>query len=243
VIFAVLCSGNVMIVPKHVMNQPLRPDASSGTVTGMSDTGVAETAVEEAKGVLDSLVRTLGLLRLIFGGLLVYWVRLAWPAVSSLLPGTGNEWVDIVLLACAAALAGQALELVIAFVIMLLDGLLGDSLGYASGLESLLKSHTEKNGGTWDAKRDTRDLAEAFVAGRAPLQFAEIKRLRAKPQIAYSGVVVSLLYATYFRGQASAPVALPKVLYVLGVALFVAGVIGQLDYVKTLRDRLQVILA
>ena len=79
--------------------------------------------VEEAAGVAASFVRTLGLTDIVFGSFVLYWVRVSlrgtdWPAV---LPGTGYLWVDVVLLAAAAALVGKVLSLVVSVEAAVLD--------------------------------------------------------------------------------------------------------------------------
>lgn len=204
----------------------------------------------EAKGVGESFVRTLGLHELIFGSLLVYWVRVTWQAVawSRILPGTGREWIDIALLACAAALSGKALSIAVEMWIGLFDLVLdlSNSLGrgYITKLEGSLREYCQSVGRRLDIESDDlRDLSVSYLVVARPRDAEELERLRVSPAAAYAGVVLTTLYAFYFQEQSSAPSAIHWALFVIALVLLIGGIAGQLDYTHTLRDRLEALIA
>jgi hypothetical protein len=209
----------------------------------------AETAATEAKGVADSFIRTLGLSDLIFGSLLIYWARQNWSGVdwSRILPTTGRDWVDVALLACAAAFAGKALSLLVqlwtALVDVLFDRTNSIGLGYSHALRLSLDAYAKAVGVTRHEKSDDRDLALAYVTVAAPQQGALLDRVRDSSSIAYSASVIAGLYAHYLSQQPTAPGLLTTVLIVIGFLLFITGAVSQLDYVHTLGDRVEALLA
>ena len=63
---------------------------------------------ERVESLATSFVGALGLLDLILGSLTLYWARLwSGPEIAKLFPSTGFPFVDVALLACAAALVGK----------------------------------------------------------------------------------------------------------------------------------------
>ena len=53
---------------------------------------------------------------------------------------------------------------------------------------------------------------------------------------------MTALYAFYFWSQGTVPRGLTIVVFFAALVLFVTGVLTQLDYVKTLRDQLEILL-
>jgi hypothetical protein len=220
--------------------------------------------VEEATGVAASFVRTLGLTDIVFGSFLLYWLRVAlratdWPLVF---PGTGYPWVDVVLLAAAAALVGKVLSLVVSLETAVLDALLDAAerlpdklakrkgkvgkvgkIGYRKGLSAALDKYLTAQGRpVREKEHDLRDLAEAYVAAASQERGAALERMRVDVSIAHAGALVTVLYAFYFVSQRSVPRGLAVVVLFAALVLFVTGILAQLDYVKTLRDQLEILL-
>jgi hypothetical protein len=219
--------------------------------------------VEEATGVAASFVRTLGLTDIVFGSFLLYWLRVSlrttdWPLVF---PGTGYPWVDVVLLAAAAALVGKVLSLVVYLETAVLDALLDAAerlpgwlakrkgkvgrvgkVGYGEGLSAALDEYLTAQGRPVREKgHDVRDLAEAYVAAGSSEWGPALERKRVDISIAHAGALVTVLYAFYFVSQRTVPRGLTVVVLVAALVLFVTGILTQLDYVKTLRDQLEIL--
>src|SRR5262245_20814533 len=68
---------------------------------------------EEPKDLTTQIVNTLGLVDLIFGGLTIYLVWLFYDQsnLTKIFKSTGQKWVDLALLACAAAFVGKIVTL------------------------------------------------------------------------------------------------------------------------------------
>jgi hypothetical protein len=220
--------------------------------------GGAAKLAEEATGVAASFVRTLGLTDIVFGSFLLYWLRVSfratdWPVV---LPSTGYAWVDILLLAAAAALVGKVISLVVSVETAVLDvvsdGVVWlvnsfakpeDKIGYIEGLRAALDAYrTAQPQPPPDQEPDLRDLAEAYVAAASSEWGAALERKRVDVSIAHAGALVTLLYGIYFLSQPSVPRGLCIVVFCAVAVLFATGILTQLDYVKTMRDQLEILL-
>lgn len=226
-------------------------------MTEQTESGGAKL-VEEATGVAATFVRTLGLTDIVFGSFLLYWLRVAlratdWPLVF---PGTGYPWVNVVLLAAAAALVGKVLSLVVYLETAVLDALLDAAErlpgklakrkgkgGYGKGLSAALDKYLTAQGRpVREKEHDLRDLAEAYVAAGSSEWGAALERKRVDISIAHAGALVTVLYAFYFVSQRSVPRGLTVVVLFAALVLFVTGILTQLDYVRTLRDQLEILL-
>lgn len=214
----------------------------------------AETAgsegVKEAAGIAATFVRTLGFTDIIFGGLLVYWVRVRFARVDwgTVLPTTGHDWIDVALMAAAAALLGKVVSLFVhawtALIDFALDGVTSRGTGHSEiqRLRTALDQYRRTTGREpTSADGDLRDLAAAYVAAASAEAGEALARMRADIAIAHAGAFVMLLYALYFGAQASVPTVVPIGLIVGLIVLFLTGVAIQLDYVHTLRDQLEIL--
>jgi hypothetical protein len=85
----------------------------------MPEGGKSDIA-DEAKGVSERFIQSLGLVELILGGVGLYWLGIWYGAEAArLFPTTGLGFVDAGLLAFAAALLGKLLCLLVAFLMAL----------------------------------------------------------------------------------------------------------------------------
>src|ERR1044072_6333186 len=76
----------------------------------------------EAKGAVDQFVRTLGLMDIIIGALILYWIFLWFDAaLPTYFKSTGSQTINIALLICAAAIVGKMLTSVAYLIIALIE--------------------------------------------------------------------------------------------------------------------------
>jgi hypothetical protein len=65
---------------------------------------------DEAKGLVDSFVKTVGITDIVLGALVLYGLRLAAPTIASHFVSTGHEFADNCLLVCGAAFVGKVVN-------------------------------------------------------------------------------------------------------------------------------------
>lgn len=200
----------------------------------------------EAKSVAGDFIQSLGLLELILGGVGLYGLWLWYgEQATRLFPSTGTTFIDIGLLAFAAALVGKLICLVVAVLMGLLWTIIKatDVLNYYANLtNALLKYHGVADLNALDAKlgqtdADVRGLASYYVVLADPKQQVYLERIQTKAIVAYSVWILSLLYVPYlYRAGA------PSTMWggaIAGTFLFLfLGLAEQHDYLKTLAERL-----
>ncbi|MEK6406160.1 MAG: hypothetical protein AABN34_04270 [Acidobacteriota bacterium] len=201
---------------------------------------------DEAKGLAQDFVGTLGLLELMLGGIAMYGIRLLYgPQITPMFPSTGITFVDVGLLALGAALVGSIVELLIA--VLMAIGILiianFNLLKYRGRIEDalqevgLLKPPDQESPGV---KKDPVDFALYYVVSNDATQQVYFERLRTKIVLAYSASILVIPYVIHFwREGAQTGIQL---LAVLGAPiLLLRGFAGQLDFFKSLADRLEVL--
>jgi hypothetical protein len=211
-------------------------------VSEKDDNGVAG----DAKGVAGDFIQSLGLLELILGGVGLYALWLWYgEQTSRLFPSTGTKFLDIGLLAFAAALVGKLVCLIVAAGMGLMRKLIkaADLLGYYKNLQSGLFRYLEvstisdlaiKLG---QEKSDVIELSLYYVVRADPKQQAYFDRLQTKTIVAYSTCVLSILYLPYLL-RAGAPWSMILLVLFGSGLFFFLGCAEQHDYLKTLSERL-----
>lgn len=205
--------------------------------------------VGDAKGVTENFIQSLGLLELILGGVGSYalwlWYRGQTP---NLFPSTGTKFIDIGLLAFAAALVGKLVCLIVAAGMGLMWKIIKESnlLGYQENLEKAVLDYQGVN--TYQQlaqklghpKPDLRALALYYLVLADAKQQVYFERIQTKAIVAYSICVLAVLYVPYlYRAGAQKSMLTGAVLGTL--LFFVLGSLEQLDYLKTLAERLIVV--
>jgi hypothetical protein len=198
--------------------------------------GVDESAAEEAKGMARDLLRTLGLTELVLGALAVYWIRLRFgSSLFNIFPSTGHEVLDIALIACAAAFAGQALSILIRAGVALVEYLLIqklEMLGYYARLETALNEYRTFRGQTGDlGDADRIDLAAHYASRCGPGFRASIENVRAGSELAYSAVLFAVPYGIYFI-RSGAPKGFVWFSLLSAPLMLLLGLLRQLEYVN-----------
>ena len=203
-----------------------------------------EDAAAEAKGLADQFVQTLGLVDLIIGGLALYWSRLWFGAdVTRFLETTGYPWLDIALLACAAAFVGK----IVSLVAELAAGLIDDQQKHAKGgrlTQSLngFKDALADESNMGDA--DKLDLATTYLINANPKLRPDLERIYNASTLAYSMTIIASLFAAYFFSKrselqdAGPPVMVIVVLAVLVIGFVIYGLLNQFEYVDMVVNNL-----
>jgi hypothetical protein len=194
-------------------------------------------ASKELKSLAEDFLKTLGLMDLVRGGLILYWIRLWYPSEPfSLFPGTGNTVLDVALLTCGAAFAGQALSLLISSVTALIDLLL-QGTRYFVRLKSSLAPHKAAPQSPLAIKEgDEIDVATYLATTSDPKNKPLLERLGARAEIGYSVGLLAIPYAIYL-GHKDAPRGLIVGVGAGAVTLFIVGVLTRLDYFQELAMR------
>lgn len=190
---------------------------------------------EQAKQVTTDFVNMLGLQELIFGGIFLYLFWLRNPsAVALQFPSTGASYLDVPLLACAAAFVGKLLSFVIAVVMAIVAKMFRHRWVYRD-LDIELTEYRKKLGNSTalDA-HDHTDLALAYIVRAWPERQAYFERIKAKSSFAYGCVllVVLAIWSTKlgsdFRGWFSGA----------GIGFLFLGMLQQFDHVRDLQRNL-----
>jgi hypothetical protein len=190
---------------------------------------------EQAKQVTTDFVNMLGLQELIFGGISLYLFWLRNPsAAASQFPSTGASYLDVPLLACAAAFVGKLLSFVIAVVMAIVAKSFRHRWAYCD-LDIELIEYRKKlgNAKALDA-HDHTDLALAYVVRAWPERQAYFERIKAKSSFAYGCVILAVLaiwstkVGSDFRGWFIAAAS----------GFLVLGILQQFDYVRDLQRNL-----
>jgi hypothetical protein len=205
----------------------------------------AEEGPKDAKGAAELFLQTLGLTDIVLGALSLYIVRLWYgPESANLFPTTGNNWIDLGLLACAAALAGKTISLVVSFLAAVVEGLIEwlDIQNASTTLTQTLTEYRKRKGhtsdiGTWEKV----DLAVAYVAKASPGLQRELERIRTTTIMGYSATILAIpfcAYLVYYR----VGTGLVVIVAVCILVLILMALIHQVDYLVTLRNSLAVLL-
>lgn len=203
----------------------------------------AEQLKDGAKDVVQNFVQTLGLLDLILGGLALYWFRLAYGhSVQTLFPSTGTVFIDVALIACAAAFTGSALSLVVSTLIAAVEiGIEKQrSPKYAGGLNSALAEYLRPGGAETDPPLDRIEYAVQHAVAADPTLRPVLDQIRAATRIAYSVALLGVPYGFTLRALGD-PHSLLWIVGLIGAAMALRGIVLQFDYVKTLFTSLVVI--
>jgi hypothetical protein len=198
------------------------------------------TPENEAKGVSENFVKALGLNELILGGVGIYGMWCLYGAnVSRLFPSTGITFVDIGLLACAAAWIGKIIDLMANIFLAIGRAAIkkANISGYAGRIADELKvlKILEEN-------RNPIDRGIHYVVLKDSKKKTEFEDIRRNAIHAYGATIVLIPYLLYVYGH-NAPTA-TSLLPLIIAALFVFPILGflhQLDLYKTVDDALQVL--
>lgn len=189
------------------------------------------------EGLAQDFVATLGLLDLIFGGLLAYCLWLFFGrATGQLFPTTGIEFVDIALLAGAAALLGRLVSLLAATLMAVAS--LADERYLTETLAPALDKFCDVTDRPGRAQiDDIADAAAAALAAVAPAQSREVGQIRTNAILAFGAALLAIPYAIYFARQPDDRV--PRVLTwgvgAGGLLILVLAVLQQRDYYRALQ--------
>ncbi|MFN2414548.1 MAG: hypothetical protein ABR603_05340 [Pyrinomonadaceae bacterium] len=200
---------------------------------------------DEAKGVSERFVQSLGLVELILGGVGLYWAGLWYRGEAArLFPTTGFSLVDVGLLAFAAALLGKLLCLFVAFVMALtrlaarhgrrfyypqIEGAVCSYLGVADPAE--LPARLGQN------KIDLIELSSYYVELADPSQRLRFDQIRTRAIVAYSAALLALPYLAYLVRE-GAPGSMLLVVLAGALLFLLLGFFEQLDYLKSLAETL-----
>lgn len=196
---------------------------------------------EEVKGVSQEFVNSLGVIELILGSVTMYGIWILYKtSVSKLFPSTGIVFVDVGLLAFGAALLGKIVDLLVAIIMAIGRRIIsqGNIFGYYASIQkSLIELQILP---IQSSELDAIDTGSYYVILRDPNQRAVFERLRARVVIEYSATILMIPYLIYFSRE-STPTALLSLTIVGSMFLIVLGFLQQLDYLKTLSERLRVL--
>ena len=199
----------------------------------------------EAKGVPERFVQSLGLVELILGGVALYGLGLWYGAETArLFPRTGVSFVDVGLLAFAAALLGKLLCLFVAVAMAFTR--LAARLGrwqYYKQLEGAVCAYLrvtkpdELPAKLGREKIDLIELTSYYVVLADPNQRAYFDQMRTRAIVAYSAALLALPYLSYLAREGA-----PRSMLILGAAgalmFLLLGFLEQQDYLKSLGERL-----
>lgn len=206
-------------------------------------TDKAEDAATEAKGLAEQFLQTLGLVDLIIGALLLYLLRLWAGTMPHVFESTGYPWVDVALLACAAAFVGK----IVSFSADLFAGLrdfLRSEESYTRLNNAIANFRTVSDDHSSIDGADPIDLASRYVANANPRLEAELEALYNATTIAYSVSFLAILYGIYFGSKKAelADLGPPVLLVIIPIALAVGfviyGLFKQRDYIDAVTDHL-----
>jgi hypothetical protein len=202
----------------------------------------------EAKALAQDFLGSLGLVELVLGGVALYGMRLFYGAeITQLFPSTGTGFVDIGLLAIGAALLGRVLELFVATIMGASSWFIAERnlLGYRVRIEAALRAKGLLASSSPPVSGDRKDpvgLGCYYVIRNDSTQRDVLERLRIGITLCYSASILGVPYVIHF-GRANAPRSV-VFLAVFGVViLLVRGFLEQLDYFKSLAERLEVLAA
>ena len=216
----------------------------------MPEGGKSDLA-DEAKGVSERFIQSLGLVELILGGVGLYWLGLWYGAEAArLFPTTGLGFVDVGLLAFAAALLGKLLCLLVAFLMALtrlafrkrrwryyvqLERAVCAYLGAAGPAE--LPARLGQAKAEAEIKIDLIELSSYYVVLADPSQRAHFELIRTRAIVAYSAALLAVPYLAYLLREGA-----PRTMLLAGAAgaltFLLLGLVEQLDYLKSLAERL-----
>lgn len=204
-----------------------------------------EEAVAETKGVAEQFIQTLGLADIVLGGLALYWVRLWFGSgIAVHFTSTGYPWVDIALLACAAAFCGKVLSLLADVVAAGVEGFIQkvDLLKAGSTLKASIREYERLKGGTLNTEQwEQVDLALTYTTRANPHLRSILEQNRTTTTLAYSATLLMILFLAYFY-KVGVPWLLILVMLICIVAFLLLAFVKQLDYLLTLRNNLTTLL-
>jgi hypothetical protein len=168
----------------------------------------AESVAKDAKGFADDFVGILGLVDIIYGGLTLYWAQLVFPRVPDQLPSTGHTFIDVALLACAAAVAGKLVSLLVDVMMVIVWNVVArpDDAQYERLCVALAEYRDFVEGGTTHkAALESpipwrRVLVDAVVlgTGATPAERGRLERAHARVEFTYGVAILVALFATHF---------------------------------------------
>jgi len=205
----------------------------------------------EAKALAQDFLGSLGLVDLVLGGIALYGMRLFYGReITELFPSTGTGFIDIGLLAIGAALVGRVLELFVATIMGASSWFIAERnlLGYRARIEAalsakgLLASSSPPTPPVSGNRKDPVGLGCYYVIRNDSTQRDVLERLRIGITLCYSASILGVLYVIHF-GRANAPRSVVFLAVFGVVSLLVRGFLEQLDYFKSLAERLEVLAA
>lgn len=198
--------------------------------------------IEEGKGAVEDLFRSIGLLDLILGSLVLYWIWLWYGTrVSNLFPSTHINFVDIGLLAFGASLVGRAVLLAVVTWMMLMLKIVEtyDISYYYSETCKALENLTGRS--KPPGKEDVYGLSLEVIALTDPTQRILLERIRTRVIIAYSATLLAVPYIIYLVREKAPGLIVAG----MGIGVLVLGLLGfleQLDYLGNIKTKLVALL-
>jgi hypothetical protein len=209
-----------------------------------------EDAATEAKGMAEQFVQTLGLVDLIIGALILYWMRLWFGTkLGAILPSSGYPWLDIALLACAAAFVGKVVSLLANLAAAFRDQLRNKTKGdYKRLVDALSSFRTELVETSNIEGADQVDVATAYAISGRPSLKPELDNIYNATTLAYSMTLLSFLFGIYFWTKRveldfGSWVVLVSAQGVLAISFLIYGLLSQTDYIDALTDNLNFMTA
>jgi hypothetical protein len=193
-----------------------------------------DSVADEAKSVAGNIIESLGLIEIIIGASALYWGWLWYGTpITTLLPSTGLQFVDVVLLAFGASLFGK----IITFFSLMIMGLLRATVirlfPYRNWLQDFCLKELKVKKSNWI---DYTDIAMTAVVAKFPNQRKDFERIREKAVLAYSISILAFPYWRYFM-QEDAPTLVVWLTGLGAFLFFVIGVFEQIDFVKAISER------
>ncbi len=209
-----------------------------------TSTDKAADAATEAKGLAEQFLQTLGLVDLIIGALTLYWLRLCvGKNITRVLESTGHSWLDVALLACAAALVGKIVSTIADLLAGLRDSFRSDE-SYKRLNDAIRDFRTVLGDNSSMDGVDPIDQASRYVVNSNPRLQSELEAIYNATVIAYSMSFLALLFGIYFGSKrveladVGPPVLFVIIPVILAAAFVIYGLLKQSDYIDTLTDHL-----
>lgn len=161
---------------------------------------MSENNGEASEKGLGAFLEAVGILDVIFGGLILYAVYVPYRSeVAQVFPSTGQTAIDVALLVCAAAFIGKPLYLLITFVMAIAMMLIGkmDTFQYPATVQAQLDKYRTGHDGTspmGETFQARISAAEELLYVVAPLSAIRLEKIRVEARIGYSIAVVIVLY-------------------------------------------------
>jgi hypothetical protein len=187
--------------------------------------------LEKTKEAVDELLRGIGLLDIIVGSLYLY-LAFVWSkgGAGTAFPSTGFAWIDVILLASAAAIVGLLNGIPIAVILAVYRVLAKDA---KSDLEKALERWVANPIAPVLPTDDKIDLAAEFCATRVAARYPSIESARLRARAAAGFVAVGIGYEAFAVSNHRGASVIWLVLFI--IAMFFVGHMHYRDYLSGLR--------